>query len=339
MEMSRTTILTLLLFTGLFFVVQAEESQMSSSELLSQGDSLFDQDRIEEAMGIYTQAETAAQTESDLSNLTEARAQIARCHLRLGDKEQGRPWLEKAKETASPDQPEGWARYLGVRGRFEWKDKQEQTKQVSPVSPEAAATFGEMYDFSLEHNLHRRAVDAANMLAITDERNRRIEWALKGIDAAEKGNLKDMLGPLWNNLGWAYEDMGKYRESLDALSNARRYFYLKGEEGPMLIADWSVGHALRMCGEIDSALAIMEPVQRWAMIRKGENTSPETAEWLGFADEEMGELMIIKGNHQRAVACFRGAYNNFKEAGMDQWDPAKLNATLQRLQEVNKMRR
>jgi tetratricopeptide (TPR) repeat protein len=285
-------------------------------------------------MEVYIEAAEVAESSGANSDYVEACSQVARCYLRKKNKEEGRPWLEKAEMSASKDEPKGWSRYLGVRGRYEWQDAAEKASKVSPVTETASATFKEMYDYCLENELFERAIDAANMVTITGTMEERIEYGLKGIEAAKKGNHESWLAPLWNNLGWTYDELERYEESLEALEQARKYHYMKGDEMSMLIADWSVGHALRMTGQIDSAETILKNVQRWAMIIKGENKTPKTAEWNGFANLELGELELSRGNKKRALVLFRVAHSNLREAGMEKWDRKRFRKIEKKLREL-----
>ncbi|MEE9555189.1 MAG: hypothetical protein V3W18_12945 [candidate division Zixibacteria bacterium] len=327
-------IFILALIASLFalnFPAADENNITGSEELLQQGDAAFKGDNIDEALDIYLKAIQSALSEMNNSVLTEAYAQVARCYLRNSLKEEGRSWLEKAGEIASVDDPPGWSRYLGVRGRFEWKDAAELAGLLSPETDKASNTFKELYDYCLLNDLYERAIDAANMVSITARKDERIEWAKKGIEAAEKGNLEGWLAPLWNNLGWAYDDIGEYTESLKALEKARVYHYKRGKELPMLISDWSVGHALRMTGQIDSAETLLIKVQKWALILKSEQKTPETAEWFGFANLELGEIELLKGDNERALTLFKSAYSNLSTAGMRKWDPDRLKEIQQRM--------
>ena len=45
------------------------------------------------------------------------------------------------------------------------------------------------------------------MMSIVAEKDKRVEWGLKGIRAAEDGDLTSWLAPLWNNLGWSYDEL------------------------------------------------------------------------------------------------------------------------------------
>jgi tetratricopeptide (TPR) repeat protein len=298
-----------------------KDNEMSeSSSLLQKADSLFNERQQTEALQAYQEAAGKAQAEQDSSNLAEAYSQVARCYLSLDKKGEGRPWLAKAEDMASESKPLGWSRYLSVRGRFEWKDAAEEAKSVSPEAPVAAATFKEMYQFCMDNDLFNRAIDAANMITLTGTMDERVEWGRRGIEAAEKGNVEGWLAPLWNNLGWTYNDLGRYKESLDALMKAREYHYKKGNDKSKLIADWSVGHAYRMNGQLDSAATWMQKVHEWSTRRYDEESIPGNAEWVGFSFKELGEIALTNGDRKTALAHFTEAKKYFAEAGMESWD-------------------
>lgn len=306
-----------------------------SAEFLQEGDDLFSDREPGEALEIYVEAADAATDEKNNSNLVEAYSQVARCYLATNRKEEGREWLARAAEVATDKEPEGWSRYLGVRGRYEWKDAAEKARAISPEAPKAAVTFKEMYQFCMANNLFDRAIDAANMVTITGQMEERVEWGKMGIEAAEKGNLESWLAPLWNNLGWTYSDLGRYEESLEALKKAREYHYKKENEKAMLIADWSVGHAHRMAGQLDSASVWMNEVYDWAVIRYDQESLPENAEWVGFSHRELGEIALADGENKKALEHLNLAKKYLTEAGMQEWDAKgfeELNDKIERIE-------
>ncbi len=291
-----------------------------SMDLLQKADDHFKKNDIDKAKELYLETAAVAEKEKNNSAPVEAYSQIARCYLKQNEIAEGLNWLDRAKAKATPDEPEGWSRYLSVRGRFEWKKAAAEAKELTPEVKQAASTFKEMYDYCLEHKLHERAIDAANMIAIVGGADDRIEWGLKGIKAAEAGNLDGWLGPLWNNHGWNLNDMGEYEKSLEGLKKAREYHYKGEKELPKLIADWSVGYAYRMTGQIDSALTLMTKVSEWANRLYDAKPSDENTEWVGFANKELGEIALIKGQNKLALKYFQKAKDNLAKVGMPDWD-------------------
>ncbi len=312
-----------------------DDKMSKSAEFLQKGDDLFNKGQRAEAIEVYKEAAELATKEENNSSLTEAYSQIARCYLSINEKEEGRQWLARAGEVASENELEGWSRYLGVRGRYEWQDAAAEAKAVSPEAPVAAGTFKEMYEFCMTNDLFNRAVDAANMITITGGMEERVEWGIRGIEAAEKGNLESWLAPLWNNLGWTYNDLGRYEESLEALKKAREYHYRKENEKAMLIADWSVGHAYRMVGKSDSASTWMNKVYDWAVKRYDQDSSPGNAEWVGFSNRELGELALVRGDRKTALENFTNAKKYLAEAGMAEWDAKGFEELINRIEKLS----
>jgi tetratricopeptide (TPR) repeat protein len=307
-----------------------------SAEFLKKGDDLFSNRKLDEALEIYIEAADAATVEKNNSNLVEAYSQVARCYLGTKRKEEGREWLARAAELVTDQEAEGWSRYLGVRGRYEWQDAAAEAKAVSPEAPKAAGTFKEMYNFCMANDLFNRAVDAANMMTITGEMEERVEWGIRGIEAAEKGNLESWLAPLWNNLGWNYNDMGRSQESLEALKKARDYHYKKENGLAKLIADWSVGHAYRMVGQLDSASTWMNGVHDWAVKRYDQDSKPENAEWVGFSHRELGEIALTNGDNKKALEHLIRAKEFLSEAGMQEWDAKGFEELIGKIEKIEK---
>jgi len=102
------------------------------------------------------------------------------------------------------------------------------------------------------------AADAAHMAAIASpDRKGKIEWTQRGIRIAAESPDRDVsywLGPLYNNLGWEYQDAGEHAAALDAFQHAlaarERY-----PEMPALIqhAKDAVAEALRALGREEEA--------------------------------------------------------------------------------------
>jgi tetratricopeptide (TPR) repeat protein len=240
---------------------------------------------------------------------------IARTYLTTDKKEEGRPWIKKAAAIASADKPLGWSRYLGVKGRFEWQDKNLE---------QATTTFKQMYDYCHEYMLFERAIDAAHMIALTGTPDQQIEWGLKGIQEAETGNITGWLGPFWNNLGATYEDQHRYQDALEAYRKAREYHWHYGNEKNKLVADWAIGHTERLLGNLDTAAQWLRPVLAWC-------ERIDDIEFTGLTQQELGEIEFAIGNNQAALGYFQNAAIKLKEAGMPDWDSSGYAGLLQKI--------
>jgi tetratricopeptide (TPR) repeat protein len=298
--------------------VKEDAAMDAENRLLDRADSVFRSRDYEGSRDVYLEAAKEAEASGDTSALTEAYSMIARTYLITGQRESGRPWIEKAEKLAKPDEPFGWSRYLGVRGRFEWQDEQLE---------KATATFTEMYDYTSGHKLHERAIDAAHMVAITGTHEQQIEWGKKGIAEAEAGNVTGWLGPLWNNLGATYEEMEKYQESLDAYLKAREYHHKYGDEANKFIADWAVGHAHRLVGNADEAEKWLTKTLEWC-------ERAEATEFIGWCHKDLGEIELARENHKAALDHLEAAEEKLKAAGMPEWNPDGHKELVEQIEEI-----
>ncbi|HEQ98454.1 MAG TPA: hypothetical protein ENO22_03825 [candidate division Zixibacteria bacterium] len=301
------TLIIILLSINLAAAQDQPETDFDAPYLIIAADSLFNADQYEKAREWYMQAAEKAETDSLNSELTEANAMIARTYLVQGYVDEGMEYLRKTLQTATPDDPMGWSRYLSVRGRFEWNNG---------TLDKATETFKEMFYYCQEHELWDRAVDAAHMVAITSDLPGQVEWAHKGIEVAEKHEVTSWLGPLWNNLGATYEDLEQYPEALQAYKKAREYHYKYGSERNKLIADWAVGHAYRKVDSLEQAENILRP-----LVSRSEELDEQ--EFLGWTYWELGRIEFWNRNYMKAAELIREARDNLKEAGIGRWNPEK----------------
>ncbi len=303
--------------------------QISQTQLLQQADKLFQSRNYKKARLLYLQILESPDTQTDTDNETrlQAMAQLARTYLILDEKEHGRNWLARTAELVNPQiYPNAYARYLGVLGRFQWKDDNLTT---------ATETFKTMYEFSNKNKLYEQAVDAAHMIAITAPHEEQITWAKRGITAAENGNMTSWLGPLYNNLGWSYDELGKHQQALDALQKARKYHYQNKNDLPKLIADYSIAVQYRKLSNINKALKWLTPTQEWADKLYNENPTPDHAEWVGHTHHELAEINLLRNNIKQAKKQFNIAIEKLTEAKMPDWDPDGFNELKQRQSQLS----
>jgi len=286
-----------------------EDTQLKAK--LEEADGVFKSREYERAGEMFEEVATEAEASGDNSLFVEAAAMRARSYLITDRADEGRPWLDRAASRAIDSEPRAWSRYLGVRGRFEWKGGDNET---------ATATFLDMFNYCENHELWDRAVDAAHMIAITGDKNEKFDWSLKGIEMAEKGGMEGWLGPLWNNLGWNYYDEGMFGEAYDALVKAREYHY-KGEgELPKLIADYSVAHVMMKQDRMREAESEMLKVLEWASRLNAEGDD-SAVEWMGFARWDLGEMAIALGERETGTGMLKQALTEIERSGMPNWDP------------------
>ncbi|MEE9442679.1 MAG: hypothetical protein V3V99_08425 [candidate division Zixibacteria bacterium] len=111
-----------------------ENTISDAQQILKKTNKIFKSRKYEESRDIYMQALKAAEKSNNLSDQTEALSMIARTHLINDDINTGYIWLEKAKKTADFDEPLGWSRYMGVKGRFLWKEESLNENYITALS-------------------------------------------------------------------------------------------------------------------------------------------------------------------------------------------------------------
>ena len=274
----------------------------TADSLLSAADTLFQQNKIDDAFTLYNEAFEIARKEFNRSIEVEALSQMARMKLRNKQKEDGRAYLKQAEERVSETDPLGYSRYLGVRGRFEWLDDSLKS---------ARKTFEEMYDYCHANALWGRVIDAANMMAIVSETpEAQIEWSRKGIETAEATETEDLLGALWNNLAGTYYDIKDFENALECYKKSREYHWRFSGEVAKLFADYHIGMTYRLLGNFDEAGKWLRPVLAWA--ERIENHSA-----IGQASEDLGEIAFAQGKKSEALTYLKRARDEYKLAGFD----------------------
>ena len=302
---------------------EAQEDDGLTSRL-DEADGVFKSREYERAGALFEEIATEAEAAGNSSLFVEAASMRARSYLVTDRVDEGRQWLNRAAAKAVESDARGWSRYLGVRGRFEWKAGENEI---------ATDTFGEMFRCCEENELWERAVDAAHMIAITGDQSEKFDWSLKGIDMAEKGGMDGWLGPLWNNLGWNYYDEGMYGEAYDALVKAREYHYRGENELPKLIADYSVAHVMMKQERVHEAESEMLKVLEWAT-RLNMEGNENAVEWMGFARWDLGEMAISLGNSETGASMLKQALSEIEESGMPDWDPDQWKQKQDRVAEL-----
>jgi len=291
-------------------------SDPQANELLDQADQTFRSRKYAESVPGYEAALTRAREAGDRSVEAEALAQIARAYSLTERLEEGRGWLQQAAAAADPALPLGWTRFLGVRGIYEREGGDKQS---------ALATFVEMYDYSLAHDVPKRGIDAAHHAAIVAPPTEQLSWAEKGIAAAEAAQDEGWLAVLWNNLGASHEDAGRWEEAAEAYAKAKHYHYKTGSERAKLAADWALGRASLRAGQVEVARELLPGVltraQAW---REREPEEKEAAEWVGFGATALGELRVHEGQRAAGLELLREGRALLVAGGIQKWWPGFL---------------
>jgi len=218
--------------------------------------------------------------------------------------------LDEVEKTL-PGKPERVAiRYLLERGRV----------YNSSGSPQKAVPlFSAALDRARTAKEDFLAIDAAHMLGIAAPSEQRLEWNLEALAMAERtadARSKRWLASLYNNIGWTYHERGEYAKTLDCFERALAAREARGDPASIRVAWWAIARAYRSLGRYDEALAI----QRRLLAETIAADAPD-----GYVHEELGELLVLRGEATEARAQFARAYELLSaDAGFVAAEPGRL---------------
>ncbi|MEP6751711.1 MAG: tetratricopeptide repeat protein [Candidatus Dormiibacterota bacterium] len=186
--------------------------------------------------------------EASEAGRAEVLTQLARVKGLRGEFAAGDELIDQAEQLS-----DGGA---AVRARIQLERGRLRNSGGDPAA--ALALFEAAFETAEQGGESLLAADAAHMAAIASpDRKDKIEWTGRGVRIATESSDRDVsywLGPLYNNLGWEYQDAGEHEAALEAfkraLASRERY-----PEMPALIqhAKEAVGEALRALGREDEA--------------------------------------------------------------------------------------
>jgi tetratricopeptide (TPR) repeat protein len=226
------------------------------------------------------------EAESTDEGRAEVLTQLARIAGLRGEFERGDVLVDDAVALAGEDDV-AWARIDLERGRL---------RRSSGDREAARPLFESAYGRALAAEQYFMAADAAHMVALVASGHEGVvEWTRRGIELAESHEAAShWTGPLLNNLGWEYYEAGDYEPALDAFERALAAREREPDEpGPIEIARYAVGKALRALGRPDEAIPLLERAVAWA----GEQNAPD-----GWFHEELAEEYAAVGRDDDARA-------------------------------------
>jgi tetratricopeptide (TPR) repeat protein len=227
---------------------------------------------------------------------------------------EGHATLNEVERRLTTETGTARVRYLLERGRlFHSGGEPERARPLFEQAWEMARQVGEW----------GYAVDAAHMLGILDTPD--LTWNLKALELAETSSderARRWRASLYNNIGWSYHDQGEYGQALAIFGKALRLREDQGDAKLIRIARWSVARVLRSLGRLDEALAMQRDVAAQAR-RDGESD--------GYAEEELGEILLALGRAGEARPHFARAY---AELSLDDWLAEHEAERLERLRQL-----
>jgi tetratricopeptide (TPR) repeat protein len=244
--------------------------------------------------------------------------QIARTQGLQRSFEEAHRTLDTVEGMLTEDLPVAKVRYLLERGRIHNSSNQPET---------AKPFFLEAWEYGIAKGLDYYALDAAHMMAIAEPPERQLEWAERAMGLAEETQDERAgrwLGPLYNNTGWTYHDLGKYDRALELFEKSLAWRQEQKDEKGTRIAWWTIARTYRSLGRLEEALEIQRRLEQ-EIEAKGIDED-------GYVFEEIAECLLLMGKDDEARAYFGRAYDLLSE---DPWLQANEAARLSRLRELS----
>jgi tetratricopeptide (TPR) repeat protein len=258
-----------------------------------------------------------AKGSGDTSYYAQLLTQIARTEGLQGKFEDAHRTLDTVEAMLTDELVVARIRYLLERGRVH---------NSSGQPDESKPCFLEAWELGLEHGEDYHAVDAAHMMGIVEPPEKQLEWAAKAMELAERSEderAQNWLGPLYNNTGWSYHDLGEYDKALELFEKSLKFREEKKDEPGIRIAKWTVARAYRSLGRIEEALGIQKGLEK-EFEEKG-------IEQDGYVFEELGECLLLLDKADEAREYFKLAYDLLSK---DPWLVANEAERLERLKKL-----
>jgi tetratricopeptide (TPR) repeat protein len=226
--------------------------------------------------------------------------------------------LDSVETMLTDDLQVAKLRYLLERGRV---------YNSSGKTDESKPYFAEAWDLGRQWGHAYYAVDAAHMMAIVEPPEKQLEWSEKAIAYAESADderVSYWLGPLYNNTGWTYHDMGDYDRALELFEKSLEWRQAREDEQGTLIAKWTIARTYRSLGRIEEALRMQLDLERE---REEKGLAPG-----GYVSEEIAECLLLLDREAEAKPYFGKAYDILSE---DEWLKANEPERLNRLKKMS----
>lgn len=193
---------------------------------------------------------------------------------------------------------------------------------------EATKQFTLSFNLAQENAEDYYAVDAAHMLGISANAEDQLNWSLKALEIAEQSKnekTKKWLGPLYNNIGWTYHDLGQLENALNLFEKSLEWNEQYGSKRSIFIAKWTIGSVYRSLNRVEDALEVQQN-----LLVEVENGWSETN--VGYVYEELAECLLAICKVEESKPHFSKAYSLLSE---DQWLRTNEEKRIERLREMS----
>jgi tetratricopeptide (TPR) repeat protein len=301
--------------------VMAPSDAASSSSGLPAFDDQWNYDDPAATEAKFRELLPAARQSSDQGYLAELLTQIARAQGLQEKYADAHATLDEVDAALKPFMKTAKVRSLLERGRV---------LNSSGKAEESAPAFKQALQLAQESGFEYYAVDAAHMLGIITKAQESLRWneeAMRLAEATKDPKARRWLGPLYNNTGWTYFDMGKYAEALRLFERDLEFRKQKGNNVEIGIARWSVAKMLRHLGRVEESLKLQ--------LELLDDPDRKNNDSEGYTREEIGECLVLLQRVSEAKPHFARAWELLhNDPWLRQDEPQRL-ARLKTLGGVN----
>jgi tetratricopeptide (TPR) repeat protein len=291
--------------------------EVAPEESLPEFDSLWDYNDPAGTEAQFRALLPEARTSGNSGYYAELLTQIARTQGLQMKFEGAHAILDSAEALLTDEMTVPRMRYLLERGRVH--NSANEKEKAKPL-------FLEAWELGVARGQDYYALDAAHMMAIAEPPEKQLEWSEKAMRLAEQTEderARKWLGPLYNNTGWTYHDLGRYEDALDMFERSLAYRQEVGDDEGARIARWTIARAYRSLGRVEEALSMQRRLER-EIEEKGLQSD-------GYVYEEMAECLLLLDRHEEARPYFSKAHGLLSQ---DPWLVANEPERLQRLKDL-----
>jgi tetratricopeptide (TPR) repeat protein len=256
----------------------------------------------------FRQLERDAIEESDKAF---ALTQVARALGLQGNYAEGRACLAEA-DRLLPALGKQRAQYWLELGRIE-NDEDNLSGALSCFQKSVALASNAHAEYQM--------VDAAHMIAIVvpkEKQPERAEFALSLARKASNEKTRYWIGPIANNLGWTYMELGQPEKAVASFREALACRLAQKDQTPIRRARYALGCALRSSRQLDEAGVVL-------------NEALEMGGSIGFIEEELAECLFLLGKTEQSKLLYQTAYDKLRtNTDLGKRAPERLSRLLQR---------
>jgi tetratricopeptide (TPR) repeat protein len=211
--------------------------------------------------------------------------------------------LDAAQALLAPELSVAGIRYLLERGRV--FNSSQQVEQAQPL-------FQQAWEQAQVAQQDFYAIDAAHMLAIIAAPEQQLAWNLHALALAaqsQQPRARTWMGSLYNNIGWAHHEAGRYEQALDFFQQALREREAAGHADQIRIARWCIARAQRSLGQFEAALATQRELLAELEL---------AGEKDGYVFEELAENLLALNQPTAAQTYFALAHAELRKVTSDE---------------------